>query len=92
MKKIKNFEEVTYVNKSELGNNWSADFYHNKKLGKFPYIKKGGFMEKVEITKSIPANSIYMKPEDADAYNEISEQVIELKAKQDEIIQNLRNG
>lgn len=86
MKILKKFEEHTILNKSDLGNNWSADYHINKEKGLLPYVKiKGRFVE-VDTNKTIPTNSVYLHPEQATQYNEIEDQIIELKEEQNRIL------
>jgi len=87
MKKLKKFETFTTVKLSDLDNNLSAEYYNFKEKGIFPWVKKNGILHAVDIENTIPKDSIYMKFEDVEEYNEIAEQLIDLKAKQDEIIQ-----
>lgn len=85
MKTIKTFEEHAIVKKSEIDDNWSAEYHVNKKKGLNPYIKKGGKFVEVK-TKTIPKNTEYLKPEKANKYNEIAEQIIKLQEEQNKIL------
>lgn len=87
MKKLIKFENFTEVPLSDVGNNWSAEYHNYKKEGMFPYVRKSGKLEKVDINKTIPSDSIYMKPGDADQFNILSIKIFELKQQQEEILQ-----
>lgn len=86
MSNIKKFENFEIINKSELGNNWSSDFYKNKKEGKFPYIKTKNMFVKIDTKKTIPVNAVYLTPIQVAEYNKISIQIEKLKEEQDKIL------
>ena len=67
------------VNFSEFGknSNWSADYQVNKNKGLKPFKKgKGGKLEEVDETKSIPKDAIYMKKSDVDKINKLKDKII----------------
>jgi len=55
---------------SELGNNWSDDYYLNKRQGKLPYIKKNYEFILVDDYKTIPKNAVYLTEEQVAEINE----------------------
>lgn len=86
MKKIKTFEEHMIVNKSDIKNNLSADYYLNIKKGKKPYVKKNDFFNEVNIEKTIPTNAVWLLPKIAEELNKIAEELSKLKEKQKKIL------
>jgi len=86
MKNLKKFEEHTIVKKSELGNNWSAEYKINIKKGLKPYIKQKGIFTEVDSKKSIPKNVVYLKPEQAKKYNSLGEKIAKMQEEQENII------
>ena len=80
--KIMNFKDL--VNRV-----LSPDYYIRKDQGKNPYIKgDGGLLIEVdESKKGIPQNSIYLSPEQAKKYNEITIQITELQEERKKIIE-----
>jgi len=83
---IKNFESFEVVNKSELDNNWSSDYYINKREGKFPFVIMDQMFVRVDTKKSIPKNAVYLNPKQVAEYNKITVQLKELQNKQKEIL------
>jgi hypothetical protein len=83
---IKRFENYKVVNKNDLDNNLSAEYYLNKEKGKKPYIKKKGKIIEVDIKKTIPKNAIYLKPEDAKKLNDIANDIEKLQKQYDDIL------
>jgi len=86
MKRLKKFEEVEIVKKSELGNNWSAEYKVNVAKGLKPYIKQKGIFTEVDGKESIPRNVVYLKPEQAKKYNKLGEQIKKLEEEQTNIL------
>lgn len=85
---LKKFEDYKILNFSEIGHNWSARFHRNKEKGNFPYTKgPKGILLMVDVKKrNIPRNSIYLNPEQAEKYNEITEEINRLKELQKNIL------
>ena len=73
MKTLKSFEEVSTVNKKDIGSNWSADFQINKQKGKKPYKKKT--YELTLMTKSISKDAIYLTEKQAEELNELGSSI-----------------
>ena len=85
-------EEHTIVNFSDVRNNnlgntnLSAEYHINKKKGKTPYKKENRLFVEIEDGKSIPKDATYLSSEQANEYNNIQKQIIELEEKQKEIV------
>ena len=61
-------------------------YYINKKNGKKPYKKENRLFVEIEDGKSIPKDATYLSSEQANEYNNIQKQIIELEEKQKEIV------
>jgi len=78
--KILNFKDL-------IGGNWSPEAIINKEKGNLPYIKvEGGLLLEVGPKKSTK-NAIYLSPEQAKRYNEITIQINELQEERKKIIE-----
>jgi len=86
MKRLKKFEDVEIVKKSELGNNWSAEYKVNIAKGLKPYVKKNGIFTEVANDKTLPNNVVYLKPNQAKKYNTIGEKIKTLEEEQKSIL------
>ena len=77
--KILNFSDL-------IDGHWSPTSVINKAKGKLPYIKGiGGIL--VEVEKGAPKNTIYLFPEQAKKYNELTIQINELQEERKKIIE-----
>ena len=76
--KILNFSDL-------IDGHWSPTSVINKAKGKLPYIKQGGIY--IEVGKSIPKNTVYLFPEQAKKYNELTIQINELQEERKKIIE-----
>lgn len=81
---IVNFSDTN--NRKSRNNNLSAEYYINKKNGKKPYKKENRLFVEIEDGKSIPKDATYLSSEQANEYNNIQKQIIELEEKQKEIV------
>lgn len=85
---IKKFEKYIEIPSSELGNNWSADYYINKKDGKLPFVIKDKMFVPVDTKKTIPVDAVYLKPIQVVEYNKLSIKVKKLMDEQKRILDN----
>jgi hypothetical protein len=95
MKKLKNFEDHTTVNFSDLYgsgrsySNWSPNFMINKSRGRNPYVKgPDGMLVEVDPRKSVPKDTIYLDPSQVVKYNEITKEINKLKEEQNILFAN----
>jgi hypothetical protein len=79
-------EEIRIKNLSDLGSNWSARHHTLKDGGFKPYTKKGYKFIPVDENKTIPTDSVYLKPSDVDEINELGETIFSLLNKQKTLI------
>lgn len=72
--------EYVTVNFKDFGSsNLSAEYQIGKKKGLKPYKKgKGGKLEEVDETKSIPKDAIYLKSSDVKKLNDMKDKIVSL--------------
>lgn len=85
-RKSKKDEDGTERSIRTGNNNLSAEYHVNNKNGKNPYKKENRLFVEIEEGKSIPKDANYLTPEQANEYNRIQQQIIELEEKQKEIV------
>lgn len=81
---IVNFSDTN--NRKSRNNNLSAEYHVNKKKGKIPYKKENNLLIEIEDGKTITKDAIYLTKEQANEYNNIQKQIIELEERQKEIV------
>lgn len=89
MKYLKKFEKndnIMTKNKSDITKKgtWSPEYYINKEKGFDPFVKKDGKFTKIDGTKTIPQNVVFMKDEDAEKLNNLIDKIKEIQDKYDD--------